>query len=53
MLLGNASKVRSVLDWDYKTSFEELVYEIVHADLNRSDNRLLTRPQQIRYFLKV
>jgi GDPmannose 4,6-dehydratase len=32
-LLGNAAKARAVLDWRHKTSFEELVRDMVASDL--------------------
>ena len=32
-LLGNCSKARKVLNWTYSLSFEELVREMVEADL--------------------
>ena len=34
MLLGDATKAREVLGWRHKTSFEELVSDMVQADLN-------------------
>lgn len=34
-LVGNASKARDELGWTHKTSFEELVGEMVEADLRR------------------
>ena len=33
LLLGDASKARAKLGWTYKTSFKELVAEMVEADL--------------------
>jgi GDPmannose 4,6-dehydratase len=35
-LVGNASKARDELGWTHKTSFEELVSEMVEADLRRT-----------------
>ncbi|MDN5249886.1 GDP-mannose 4,6-dehydratase [Betaproteobacteria bacterium LSUCC0117] len=40
-LLGDASKARTKLGWSAKTSFEELVQEMVHADLKSAERDLL------------
>jgi GDPmannose 4,6-dehydratase len=35
ILLGDASKAKKVLDWSVKTSLEEMITEMVDADLQR------------------
>ena len=35
VLLGNSSKARSVLGWKPETSLEQLIHEMVDADLER------------------
>jgi GDPmannose 4,6-dehydratase len=35
LLIGDPSKARHALGWEHKTTFEELVTQMVHADLKR------------------
>jgi len=42
-LLGDASKARNLLNWKPKTSFPELVREMVAADLNLAQQELLLK----------
>jgi GDPmannose 4,6-dehydratase len=42
-LLGDASKAKRVLGWEPKTSFEELVKEMVAADLEVARRDALVR----------
>ncbi|HTD37944.1 MAG TPA: GDP-mannose 4,6-dehydratase, partial [Candidatus Limnocylindrales bacterium] len=35
LLVGDASKARRVLGWEPETTFEELVEQMVRADLDR------------------
>ena len=45
-LVGNASKARDELGWTHKTSFEELVGEMVESDLRRA--AIAEAPQFVR-----
>ena len=38
VLLGDASKARSVLGWEAETSLETMIHEMVDADLERLQN---------------
>jgi GDPmannose 4,6-dehydratase len=40
ILLGDAAKARSVLGWSYERSFDQLVEEMVTADLKREESRV-------------
>jgi GDPmannose 4,6-dehydratase len=42
LLLGNSTKARRVLGWEPKISLEEMVAEMVEADLTRHRNRMRT-----------
>jgi GDPmannose 4,6-dehydratase len=42
LLLGNSTKARRVLGWEPKTSLEEMVAEMVEADMTRHRNRVRT-----------
>jgi GDPmannose 4,6-dehydratase len=40
LLLGDSTKARRVLGWEPKISLEEMVAEMVEADLTRHRNRM-------------
>ena len=42
-LLGNASKARIKLGWKPKTSFDELVLEMVREDLKSAEREVLVK----------
>ena len=42
LLLGNSTKARRVLGWEPKISLEEMIAEMVEADLTRHRNRMRT-----------
>lgn len=49
-LLGDATKARLKLGWRPKTPFEELVREMVHADLEAAKRDLLCRQEGFRTY---
>ena len=44
-LLGDASKAREKLGWEPRTSFIELVREMVHEDLKEAECEKLLKPR--------
>jgi GDPmannose 4,6-dehydratase len=49
-LLGDASRARQVLGWEPKTTFDELVAEMVAADLRDAQRDIDDTPPGFRYF---
>ena len=43
LLLGDASKARAILGWEPKTSFDELVREMVEGDMELARRELIVR----------
>ena len=49
-LLGNAAKARDRLGWQPKVSFEQLVREMVEADMNAANKDALIAQEGYRVF---
>jgi GDPmannose 4,6-dehydratase len=49
-LLGDADKARKLLGWQSKTSFQDLVAEMVHEDLREAERDVLVKKEGYKIF---